>query len=280
MSEAGNAAPAAHLPDMEDDAFDRALIAAWFTLAGLSGRQLPSVVAAARDAALPLERARARFPARGAVLMRFGRIADAAALTGVTEDAPVRDALFDMIMRRIDVLQAHRAGVIALLRRLPGMPPVALFLGMASERSMRWLLDAAGVETAGVAGALRVHGLVGVWLWTVRAWQSDESLDLSPTMAALDRALGHAERAAGWLGGGATAGDALPSPEPPPPEPPPPEPPPSEPPAAQPPDALPPDPVPPDPLPSEPLSPEPLPPVTGQPMSPVEGQPGLEQGDD
>jgi hypothetical protein len=201
---------------MEDDDFDRALIAAWFALAADSGRQFPSVAAAAKEAGLALGRARARFASRGSVLMKFGRIADQAALAGIPADVSVRDVLFDMIMRRIDTLQAHRAGVTAVLRLLPGMPPLALLLGLATERSMRWLLDAAGVGTSGLAGELRVRGLVAVWLWTVRAWQSDESVDLSTTMAALDRALGQAERAAGWLGGSRVA--------PPPPPPPPPMP--------------------------------------------------------
>jgi hypothetical protein len=227
---------------MEDDAFDRALIGVWFTLAADSGRQFPTVVAAAQAAGLPLDRARARFPSRDSVLIRFGRQADQAALMGIPTDVSARDKLFDVIMRRIDALQANRAGVNAVLRRLPGMPPLALLLGLATERSMRWLLDACGVSTAGIAGALRVRGLVAVWLWTVRAWQTDESMDLSTTMAALDRALGQAERAAGWLGGSPAA----------PPEPPPmPEP--------------------------EPLPPEPLAPVTGLPESPADGMPGLEQ---
>jgi ubiquinone biosynthesis protein COQ9 len=238
---------------MEDDAFDRALIGAWFTLAADSGRQFPTVVAAAQAAGLPLDRARARFPSPGSVLMRFGRQTDQAALMGIPIEVSVRDKLFDVIMRRIDALQAHRAGVNVVLRQLPAMPPLALLLGLATERSMRWLLDACGVSTAGIAGALRVRGLVAVWLWTVRAWQTDESMDLSTTMAALDRALGQAERAAGWLGGSRAA----------PPEPPPPMP---EP-----------DPLPPEPLPPEPVPPNPLPPVTGMPESPAEGMPGLEQ---
>jgi hypothetical protein len=104
-------------------------------------------------------------------------------------------------MRRIDQLQAHRAGVVATLHMLPAMPPLALLLGAATERSMRWLLDACEVRTSGLAGVLRVRGMVAVWLWTVRAWERDESADLSATMAALDRALAQAERAAGWLGG-------------------------------------------------------------------------------
>jgi ubiquinone biosynthesis protein COQ9 len=246
---------------MDNADFDHALIAAWLALAADSGRQFPSVAAAAREAGLPLERARARFASRGSVLMKLGRLADQAALTGAVADGPVRDRLFDTIMRRIDLFQSHRAGVLAVLRGLPAMPPVALLLGVATERSMRWLLDASGVQTSGIAGALRVRGLVAVWLWTLRAWQTDESADLSTTMAALDRALGHAERAAGWLGGSRAAPTAMPAPPEPPPEPPPPEPPPT------------------DPPPGPPPMPEPAPLITGMPTAPADGQPGLEPTD-
>jgi hypothetical protein len=112
----------------------------------------------------------------------------------------VRDRLFDLLMRRIDALQAHRGGVLALLRALPGEPPTALLLTLATRRSMRWMLEAVGIPTRGINGELRVKGLLAVWLWTIRAWRTDESEDLSATMAALDAALSRADRAAGWLG--------------------------------------------------------------------------------
>jgi hypothetical protein len=198
---------------MTDADFDKALISAAFAIAGREGWTRMDVAAAAREAGLPLDRARARFPARAAVLMRFGVIADQAAIGETAAEGPVRDRLFDMIMRRIDVLQAHRAGMLALLRHLPADPPAALLLTLLSRRSMDWLLAAAGVSTHGVRGMLRVKGLLAVWLWTVRAWQRDESEDLGPTMAALDTALQRAERAAGWLQG-RTSRPAPPPPDP------------------------------------------------------------------
>jgi ubiquinone biosynthesis protein COQ9 len=192
--------------------FDRTLIASAFAVAGEHGWHRMSVAEAARRAGLPLDRARARFPGRLAVLARFGRMADQAALAEVPAEGPVRDRLFHLLMRRIDVLAAHRAGVLALLRALPGDPPLALFLGCATRRSMRWMLEAAGVGTYGLRGELRVKGLVGVWLWTLRAWQPDESADLSHTMAALDAALARAERMAGWIGSGVAGAGAAPAP--------------------------------------------------------------------
>jgi AcrR family transcriptional regulator len=188
---------------MDDSAFDKALIAAAFGLAGRAGWSKLSVAAAATEAGLPLARARARFPGRHAVLLRFGVMADQAALVDTSPDSSTRDRIFDMLMRRIDVLQAHRDGLLALLRTLPADLPLALLLAVATRRSMRWILEAAGVPTRGLRGELRVRGLGAVWLWTVRAWRADESVDLTATMAALDHALRRAERAAGWLDGGA-----------------------------------------------------------------------------
>lgn len=184
---------------MTDDEFDRALIAAGFRLADERGWRRVTIAEAARTADLPMDRARRRFPGRVALLLRFGSLADQAALAEKPGDVTVREALFDMIMRRIDVLQAHRAGVLALFSALPSEPLLALMLADATQRSMAWLLEAAGVSTGGVQGKLRIHGLTAVWLWTVRAWRGDESLDLSATLAALDKALGRAESVAPWL---------------------------------------------------------------------------------
>lgn len=185
---------------MDDSDFDKALIAAAFSLAERTGWPRLSVVAAAHEAGLPLARARARFPNRLAIVTRFGVLADQAALSDAVDRGPVRDRLFDMIMRRIDVLQAHRDGVLALLNYLPTDPPLALLVALGTRRSMRWLLEAAGVGATGLRGELRARALLGVWLWTVRAWRSDDSADLTATMAALDDALRRAEQVAEWFG--------------------------------------------------------------------------------
>lgn len=190
---------------MDDAAFDSALIGAFFRLAAERGWARASVAAAAREASLPLDEARARFPSRAVLLIRFGRMADQAALADVPADGSVRDKLFDLLMRRFDTLQAHRAGVVALLRALPTEPRTTLLLGCATRRSMGWMLEAAGCTAGGLRRKLRVRALIAVWLWTLRAWERDESADLSATMAALDTALGRAERVAGWLGRGRAA---------------------------------------------------------------------------
>ncbi len=187
---------------MSDSDFDTALVTAAFRIAADQGWRRVNVAAASRAAGLPVAEARARFLNRASILLRFGRLADQAALLDAPSEGPVRDRLFDLLMRRFDALQAHRKGVKAILRALPTEPPTALLLACATRTSMRWMLQAAGVTATGPRGAVQVRGLVAVWLWGVRAWERDESDDLSATMAAVDAALGRAERAASWLCGG------------------------------------------------------------------------------
>ena len=179
---------------MEDTEFDTALVAAAFVRAAETGWPGLSIVEAARDAGLPLDRARTRFPGPGAVLARFGVLADAAALAEPLGESTPRERIFDLLMRRFDVLQQHRDGMLALLRALPLNPALALPLGAATLRSMAWMLETAGLSAAGLRGLVRSNALVGVWLYALRAWKDDDSADLSGTMAALDKALDQAER--------------------------------------------------------------------------------------
>jgi ubiquinone biosynthesis protein COQ9 len=185
---------------MTDSEFDAALVTAVLAEAGLRGWRGASVVEASRDAGLDLARVRTRFPSKLKVLRQFGTMADQAALSDTPGTGAVKDRLFDMIMRRIDVLQAHRAGVLAVLDAAAMDPGLGLFLGRLSSRSMAWLLEGAGLSGAGLRGMLRAQGLLGVWLWSVRAWREDESADLSATMTALDKALDRAAQLARTIG--------------------------------------------------------------------------------
>ncbi len=104
------------MPDMTDTEFDAALIAAAFRLAEEQGWLRVSVQAAALAGGLSLAVARGRFRTRLSILQRFGQLLDQAALTGMATEGPVRDRLFDLLMRRFDALQVNRGGVLALFR--------------------------------------------------------------------------------------------------------------------------------------------------------------------
>lgn len=190
---------------MSDSEFETAIITAAFRLAADEGWSRVTVPAACRAAGLPASEARTRFPTRASMLLRFGQLADQAALTDAPTEGPVRDRLFDLLMRRFDALNAQRDGIKALLRALPADPATAMMLACATRNSMRWMLQAAGITATGFRGDLQVKGLMAVWLWGLRTWEKDESEDLSQTMAVVDSALGRAEQVASWMGGAQVA---------------------------------------------------------------------------
>ena len=192
---------------MDDRDFELALIDAAFALGAERGWSNVSPAAAARHAGLDLARARSLFSCNGAILKGFGRHADAYALTNIVTDGSTKDRLFDILLRRFDYLQNHRAGVMALTRHLPVCPPLALALAEMNIVSMGWLLEGAGVDATGFMGGLKKRGLLGVWLYALRIWLTDDSPDLTATMAAVDTALAKLEGWATRLGGGTAAAE-------------------------------------------------------------------------
>ena len=137
------------------------------------------------------------YPTRNAILRAFSARIDAAVLAGDAGDLGAespRDRLFEVIMRRLDVLSAHRKAAWSIIRASLGNPAAALQGLCLTQASMRWMLEAAGIDSAGRIGLLRTKGLMLLWLDVLRVWHSDESEDMARTMAHLDRRLALAER--------------------------------------------------------------------------------------
>ncbi|MDE0717428.1 MAG: TetR family transcriptional regulator [Rhodospirillaceae bacterium] len=153
----------------------------------------------AEEAGLSLADLRARYTSKEAVLDGFVRHIDRIVLTGAQqsgdEDSSYRDRLFDILMQRFDALNPYKDGLRSVVRDA-GSGGVAEILcgGCRLLRSMRWMLEAAGIGTAGWLGGLRVKGLAVVFAATVNVWLRDDSEDMAKTMAALDRNLKRAEQ--------------------------------------------------------------------------------------
>ena len=62
-------------------------------------------------------------------------------------------------------------------------------MNQAAMNSMRFMLEAAGIEAQGAAGAIKLQGLALAWARVVQVWLDDEEPALSKTMAELDRVL-------------------------------------------------------------------------------------------
>ena len=175
------------------------IIDAALALIAAQGWRAVSLAAVAGEANLPILQVYRLFPSKTAILCGLFRRVDEAALAAPLDaeaDARPRDRVFDLLMRRFDALQPHRAALEALRRDLPTDPLTTLALGGALLCSMRLMLEAAGIATSGIGGVIAVKLTAASYLAASHAWARDESPDLAPTMATLDRRLRGVER---WL---------------------------------------------------------------------------------
>jgi AcrR family transcriptional regulator len=154
----------------------------------------------AEEAAVPFAQLYRQYPSKQAILDGFSRSIDARLLAASESDPPegsARDRLFDLVMRRLDLLQPYRDALRGILRTAR-RDPLAAACGLRSlARSMASLLEAAGISSAGIGGLVRIKGLAAIYLATLRRWLDDDSEDKAATMATLDRLL---RRAEGWIG--------------------------------------------------------------------------------
>jgi AcrR family transcriptional regulator len=151
----------------------------------------------AAEAGVSLADFRDAFPSKGATLAGFSRRIDRAVLAtplGELANSSARDRLFDVLMRRLDAMAPYREalrGISAWVRR---DPTALLAINQLTVNSMRFMLEAAEIESDGPAGALKVQGLALAWARVFAIWLEDAPPDFSKTMATLDRELTRGDR--------------------------------------------------------------------------------------
>lgn len=108
--------------------------------------ELPDIATAA---GLTLSQLRGLFPSKLAMLGGVTRIVDDAVLAGSSDDLtgePVKERLFDLVMRRLDAMAPYKAG----LRKIaPGVhrDPLALAaLNRGAVNSWRYMLASASIR--------------------------------------------------------------------------------------------------------------------------------------
>lgn len=139
------------------------------------------------------------FPSKGAVLAAFSRRIDHLVLEAAGEHMagePAKDRLFDILMRRLDALAPYKLGLEAVYDWARRDPLAASALNGVLINSMRFMLEAAGVDSEGPVGALKLQGLALAWRRVLRVWFQDDDPGLASTMAALDREL---TRGSAWV---------------------------------------------------------------------------------
>lgn len=162
-------------------------------------RARPGIEDLAAQAGVDADRAKALYASIGGLLDARMDAVDAAMTAGWQAAAAdsVRDRLFELLMRRFDALAADKTGIAQVLKAQPRDPLGALCRSARLARSMAAALKAAGKSTGGPVGLLRANGLMAIYLNALRVWIGDDSPDMGPTMAALDKGLAGAERVAG-----------------------------------------------------------------------------------
>jgi AcrR family transcriptional regulator len=156
----------------------------------------------AAAAGVSLAQLRDEFPYTLAILAAHVKATDRAVLAedlNDMADEPVRERLFDVLMRRLEVLAPHREAIDSLLRSARRDPPLAVALNGLARRSQQWMLTAAGIGASGPRGMIRAQGLAMLFASVLRTWIDDDDPGQARTMAALDRALGRGQRFAGFL---------------------------------------------------------------------------------
>ncbi len=185
--------------DIPGHIVDRAL-----ALAAERGWRRSSLREIAGAAGVSLTDLRRHYPSKGAILAAFFDRVDHDMLAAVEpelESEPARDRLFEVIMRRFDAMKPHKQGVRAILRDCACDPCLGLWASCRLRRSLSWILEAAGLDSTGLRGLVRIKGLGLVYLPTLRVWLNDDSEDMARTMADLDRRLGRLDDLVAMLRG-------------------------------------------------------------------------------
>ena len=168
------------------------LIAAAFKLAEHKPWGEVSMLEIADAAGMPLDEMRRAVGAKSQILAGFMRLVDDEVLkrapTKVAEGAR-RDALFEVIMSRLDVLTPYKPA----LKSIAKAAPADTSLIMPYLNAQRWMLTAAGISADGASGLIRTSGLASLYGSVFRTWLDDDDPGLARTMAALDRRLRRGE---------------------------------------------------------------------------------------
>jgi AcrR family transcriptional regulator len=155
----------------------------------------------AEAAGVSLAELRDAFPSKGAVLGGLARRVDRIVLDGTGDDLadePARERLFDVLMRRLDALAPYKAGLRRLRPDVARDPLSLAALNQLTVNSMRYMLAAAAIDTAGPMGAIKAQGAALLWARVLDTWLDDDDPGLARTMAVLDKEL---RRAGQFVGG-------------------------------------------------------------------------------
>lgn len=141
----------------------------------------------AHAAGISLADFRDLFPSKGAVLGGFNRRIDRKVLEEVGDRSSpdaARERLYYVLRKRLEAMEPYRDALSSVARWASRDPLMASALNRETVNSMRFMLEAAEIESDGPVGALKLQGLAFAWGRALDAWFKG---DFSDALDALDR---------------------------------------------------------------------------------------------
>ncbi|HWK87671.1 MAG TPA: TetR/AcrR family transcriptional regulator [Xanthobacteraceae bacterium] len=175
------------------------ILEAFLSLLAETSFEKIGLAAVAGKAGVSLAEMRKYFGSTFDMVAGFVRATDEKVLAGGDVDdaqATTRDRLFDVLMRRFEVLTPNRAAVRSLACTARRNPRFALGMNKLAVRSQQWMMSAAGLDSSGLKGGMRAQALAVMFARVMRVWLDDEDPGLARTMAELDRELAAGARLA------------------------------------------------------------------------------------
>jgi ubiquinone biosynthesis protein COQ9 len=153
----------------------------------------------AAEAGMSLADAAGEVAGKGDILRCFSKEIDVALLKSLEADpldGEAHDRLFDVMLRRIEMLAPYKPALKSIAAAPADGPSEYLALFAAAIDTQGWLLAAAGLETPGARGDIHRLGLAKIYADVLRVWLDDDDPGMARTMASLDRKLRDGEA---WL---------------------------------------------------------------------------------
>lgn len=192
---AAGEAPEAKKPDGANGTRDK-IIEALMKLAARRAFEDIAIGDIAHEAGVSLADFRDHFPSKGAVLAAFSRKIDRQVLDQVTWDyaaEPARERLYDVLLRRLEALEPYRNALEGISQWVATDPLAAAALNRQEVNSMRFMLEAADIDSEGALGTLKLQTLAIAWWRVLGVWFDDRDVDLCRTKTTLDRELSRIE---------------------------------------------------------------------------------------
>jgi len=160
-----------------------------------------SLMGVAERAGRPLSDVHAQIRSRGDLWRAMAdRLDQATFAIEVGELGPLsaRERLFELIMRRLDALEAYRPALQRISQERIREPELAAIVLCNLDRFAERLLDTCGSTLGGLRRRAARRLLMLAYGRVFWVWLGDTSEDRASTMAELDKRLGQLDRLARW----------------------------------------------------------------------------------